>query len=83
MVYIDEPPHMIGKGYAHMFADSIPELHDFAKNLGIKKCWFSNKRGKNQPHYDVPLRKVTMALVNGARLVDWRETPSRLRDIYE
>lgn len=40
----------------HVITDSpaIGDLHGFMAKVGIKRCWFENKRGKNHPHYDLP-----------------------------
>lgn len=35
-----------------MVADSLDELHAFAKKVGIKRCYFHGVR-KGHPHYDV------------------------------
>jgi hypothetical protein len=43
MVLIDTPRNK-DKG-CHMVASSVSELHEFAKSVGIKKCWFENKLG--------------------------------------
>ena len=45
MIYIDSP---VFKNYSHMIADSVEELHEFAEKMGIERCRFSSKRGKNQ-----------------------------------
>lgn len=37
----------------HIVADSIVELHQFAKDYGINKCFFEGVR-KGHPHYDWP-----------------------------
>lgn len=50
MILIDTPDK---NDWSHMVSDDINELHEFSYKLGIKQCWFQNKRGKNQPHYDV------------------------------
>ena len=31
---------------------SIENLHEMAKQLGIKRCWF------HKDHYDIPLRRI-------------------------
>ena len=49
MVYIDNPI----KGWCHLVADSIQELHCFALANQVPRHRFENKRGKNQPHYDI------------------------------
>lgn len=37
----------------HIVADSLDELHRFAEQMGIKRCWFEGTR-KGHPHYDAP-----------------------------
>lgn len=50
----------------HLIADSISELHQFAVQIGLKRCWFENKRHKKQPHYDVKGIMVKRVFDNGA-----------------
>lgn len=58
----------------HMITDGeIRELHDFAIGIGVKRCWFENKRGKNHPHYDIKPHQVTAAINAGAILVHSKE----------
>jgi len=78
-IYIDTPI----KGWSHMIADSIEELHIFAQTIGIKKCWFQNKRGKNQPHYDVKESKFKDAINQGATLVSSKEIVEFLKLNYK
>lgn len=35
----------------HLVADTVSELHNFAQQLGLKRCWFQTAR--KHPHYDV------------------------------
>lgn len=37
----------------HIVADSLEELHKFAEQIGIKRCWFEGTK-KGHPHYDAP-----------------------------
>ena len=70
MILIDTPTKYAGVGtFSHMTGSSVKELHEFAKNVGIKRCWFSNKRGKNQPHYDVNNRYYKSCIDAGAKPV--------------
>lgn len=46
MVYIDLP----NNGYSHCIASSIPELHEFAKLIGVGKHFYHNPRNKKKPH---------------------------------
>lgn len=77
-VYIDTPI----KGWSHMIADSVEELHIFAQGIGIKKCWYQNKRGKNQPHYDVRENKCSNAINQGAIKVTRKELFNIMKNNY-
>ncbi len=66
MVLIDYPKN----NYCHLVADTIPNFHEFASKVGIKKCWFHNKRGKNKPHYDVKEKMMITCIEAGAIQVD-------------
>lgn len=77
-VYIDTPV----KGWSHMIADSIEELHIFAQNVGIKRCWYQNKRGKNQPHYDVRENKYSNVINQGAIKVTRKELFNIMKNNY-
>jgi hypothetical protein len=77
--YVDQPIFRKGKKlYCHLYADSIKELHEFAEKLGIKRCWYENKRGKNFPHYDITESQRITAIIMGAQEVK-REHPSQYR----
>jgi len=52
----------------HLFADSVEELHKFAKKLNLKRHWFQDR--KNFPHYDIFVSKVQIAKHFGAVEVD-------------
>jgi hypothetical protein len=66
----------------HLIADSIEELHAFAASIGLKKCWFQNKKNKNHPHYDVFGRIPQKAIEHGALLVSSREILKILKEKY-
>ena len=44
----------------HLVADSLAELHSFAEEVGIKRCWFQNH--KKHPHYDCINKNKTLVL---------------------
>lgn len=54
---------------SHLFADTIKELHAFAKVIGLKRCWYHNKRGRNFPHYDLNREWHQAAVKGGAHLL--------------
>jgi hypothetical protein len=70
-------------GYCHMVSATIHELHEFAGTIGVKRCWYCNKRGKNRPHYDIKGKQIEKALENGAMLVTRRELRTFLKENYD
>lgn len=58
----------------HLVADSLQELHKFAYEITLSKCWFHNRRGKFRPHYDIICpHMLERAFDRGAKLVDSKE----------
>jgi len=49
---------------AHMFADSLEELHRFARTIGLRRCWFQNHH--RVKHYDLTRGKWRVAVRAGA-----------------
>lgn len=47
----------------HMVADSVGELHTFARKLSLRRSWFQLN---NLPHYDLTPNKRMQALRLGA-----------------
>jgi len=47
----------------------INELHKFAKKMGLKRCWFQNKKA-GVPHYDLTESKRVIAVRMGAVEID-------------
>ena len=66
-------------GYCHMVSDSISELHEFAKSIGVKKCWYENKRGKKEPHYDIKGIQIKKAIDAGG----YSSSKKRIEDILK
>lgn len=69
---------------AHLYADTLAELHSFAARLGLRRTWFQDK--PDFPHYDLTAAKRGWAVSKGARevsrdeLVAWvrrRRRPAR------
>ena len=55
----------------HLIADTLEELHAFAREMGLKPEWFQQKRLK---HYDLTTKRaVRRALSLGAVMVDSKE----------
>lgn len=78
IVLIDYP----NNGWCHLVADTIPNLHEFAKKVGLKRHMFSNKRGKNQPHYDVKEKMIQKCIDGGANQVSSKEIVIFLKQNY-
>jgi hypothetical protein len=64
------PPCFRFKPSCHMYADTLPELHEMARRIGLKLSWFQNK--PDLPHYDLTAPKRIMAVRNGAVQVDFQ-----------
>lgn len=60
----------------HMMADEVIELHDMAKQLGLKRLWFQQA---NYPHYDIGKGKRIIAISLGAIEITNREMVKRFR----
>jgi hypothetical protein len=76
-VYVDELvawPHArhrcFADGSSHLEADSLDELHAFARRLGLKREWF---QPRSSPHYDLSPAKRERALALGATFRPARE----------
>lgn len=73
-VYVDN----MRSGYrqmvmCHMLADSEPELHTMADQIGIKRQWYQGD------HYDICLAKRTLALRAGAIEITARQAAAMRR----
>ena len=53
-----------GRLWCHLVADSIEELHAFARQLGLQRNWFQHSA--SYPHYDVTVEVRQKALNIGA-----------------
>ncbi len=65
----------------HMAADTLDELHAFARRIGLRRTWFQD--GK-YPHYDLTARRREAAIAAGAVELDARsfiETVRRIRGL--
>lgn len=73
MIYVDQAKWKKPNGrknYAHMVADTIEELHQFATTIGVKRHFFH--RG-DKPHYDITESQRETAMLNGAVEVTSRD----------
>lgn len=74
-VYVDEAiwPWR-GKVWCHLLADSLEELHIFAKSIGLQRAWFQEPPKSRYPHYDIPETRRMIAVKKGAIEIDRRQT---------
>lgn len=52
--------------WCHLVADSLDELHSFAKAIGLKREWF--QASASYPHYDITLKTRSIAISKGANI---------------
>ncbi|KWT95518.1 MULTISPECIES: DUF4031 domain-containing protein [unclassified Variovorax] len=76
--YVDDAAILFkGKPRFHLTADSLEELHLFASECGINRCWYH--RGTRHPHYDVTAEQRQVATSRGAVAVTSRELLKRAK----
>ena len=64
----------------HLTADTLDELHTFARRIGLRRGWFQNAM---LPHYDLTARRRLAALAAGAIPIDRNEVARRIRQARE
>ena len=62
----------------HMTADSLSELHAFAADMKLKRCWFHGGT-----HYDLTANKRALAVQLGAVQVDARTIVQKTKALRE
>ncbi len=86
MVYVDRlRPTVRSRAWkwsrgAHLIADSVDELHNFARRIGLLREWY---QPGSFPHYDLTPRKHQRALREGAQLLDRRAFVGVMRRVRE
>ncbi len=72
MVYVDDA-EVLKHGYAwfHLMADSIQELHEFARSIGLSARAFHH--GARHPHYDITAGQRRRAILYGAVAISVRD----------
>jgi hypothetical protein len=64
----------------HLVADTLKELHSFARSLGFKREWFQDHH--SHPHYDLTTKRVLLrATKAGALLVRSKKIVAISRNI--
>jgi hypothetical protein len=72
-VYVDDAVWpWRGQLWCHLAADSLDELHAFAKKIGMKRVWFQCPPKTRYPHYDLNENRRRVAIEKGALAVDKR-----------
>lgn len=73
-----------GGMWCHLTADTVDELHAFAKKIGMKRAWFQiSAPPRSVPHYDLTPRKREAALKAGAVFVSARVKAREYLDSLE
>ena len=68
----------------HLIADTIDELHEFARMMGLKKEWFQARPCASFPHYDLTTRRALARAVGyGAQHKGMSEFVMELRRIRD
>lgn len=70
-----------GRDRFHLAASSSEELHEFARAIGVKRCWYRVKAGKF-PHYDITGPDRLLAIAHGAVPTSTRALVTELRMAY-
>lgn len=65
---------------SHMIADSLSELHDMAKKIGVDRRHFQDK--KNRPHYDICKQNKKLAIKLGAIEISDKQIIQILNKMY-
>lgn len=63
----------------HLIADTVDELHVFARRIGMKRAWFQN--GSRLPHYDLNENRRRIAVREGAVELDRRGFVDKTREL--
>ncbi len=79
-VYVDDAVHpWRGERWAHLMADTLPELHAMAQQLGIPRRAFQNR--PSGVHYDVPAPLREQAIARGVQAISRHADRDLLRRV--
>jgi Protein of unknown function (DUF4031) len=67
-VYLDDANILWrGQRWCHLYADSLWELEEFGRRIGLRPGWLQHPHGvEGLPHYDVTGRMIRAAAAAGA-----------------
>lgn len=74
MIYVDEAKWKKPNGkvsYCHLVADSLDELHDFAKKINVGSHFFHSS--STLKHYDLSEKNRSIAIQNGAQEISSKD----------
>lgn len=75
MIYVDAAVwEFKGALWCHLAADTLDELHEGAKALGLRRQWFQSPTKASWPHYDLSPKRRSKAVEMGARQIGRHET---------
>ena len=63
-IYIDPTRLVFRTRVSRLYGDTIAELHEFARGLGIQQGWFAHEA--RPPYYELYERKRDEAIMRGA-----------------
>ena len=79
-VYVDDAVQAWrGQRWAHLMADTLPELHAMAAQLGIPRRAFQNKA--SGAHYDVTVAARAQAIALGAQPISRHTDRERVKAV--
>lgn len=84
MIYVHEPMKVRrNKNWpyieaSHLYADTVEELHSFAKSLNLKRSWFQDK--PDFPHYDITRNKYYQAIKLGASIKSVKHMVMKIKE---
>src|SRR3546814_8115244 len=83
-IYVDAAIHRWrGTLWCHMFSPNIDDLHQFAREIGMRREWFQDPRTSSKiswPHYDIIAQRRQVALSLGAIAVGRHQPIALSRD---
>lgn len=79
-VYVDDAVvHWRGRRWAHLMADTLEELHEFAARLGLPRRAFQDKA--SGAHYDVTVELRENAIALGAIAISRHRDRAQVRAV--
>lgn len=69
-LWLPKQPRPFHLGSSHLTADTLEELHAFARKIGLRRGWFQGS--SRVPHYDLTEARRDRALAAGAVFVPAR-----------